>query len=129
MSEDTKTTRRRRQPVKRTTKSGQEVLNLKGPLKASDEVIASARERNWPRKPQPVPEDTWVSDEEDKATVIRKYKDKVRNPMTGIRAFCCECMGGYIGEIKQCQSKDCALHPFRTGDNPYHTRKKKADDE
>jgi len=60
---------------------------------------------------------------QDKA--IKDYKDKIKNPMTAIRAFCVSCMGGYVGEVGSCTAKDCALYPFRMGKNPHHTRKPK----
>jgi hypothetical protein len=58
-------------------------------------------------------------------TIVKEYCDKVRNPLTAIRAFCVSCMGGYVQEIKGCSAPKCPLYPFRMGKNPYHTRKSK----
>ena len=43
------------------------------------------------------------------------------NPLKAIRAMCNQCMGGGQPSdlIKDCVSKDCALHPFRLGKNPF----------
>ena len=90
--------------------------------------------------PETLPE---LTEEEDKERVVEMYRDKVHNPMSGIRAFCVECQGGYLAEIKRCdRSKEnalargekqwCSLWEFRMGNNPYHNRKEKkkgADDE
>lgn len=59
--------------------------------------------------------------EEDRATVIiAKYKERVKNPLTAIRAACVECMGGGVQEIASCASTGCPLHPFRMGKNTMH---------
>ncbi len=39
-------------------------------------------------------------------------------PVQAIRAKCIECCCGFLAEVKECQIKDCALHPFRMGKNP-----------
>lgn len=96
--------------------------NLKGPLKASDEIIRKTRERKS-EPGDPVPDDFFLDEEDDdKARVIAKYKEKIRNPMTAVRAHCVECMGGYVKEVEQCTSPQCSLYPFRGGKNPFHTR-------
>jgi len=53
---------------------------------------------------------------------IEKYRARIKNPMTAIRAFCVECMGGYHFEVKNCTAKKCPLLPFRMGKNPFHKR-------
>ena len=55
---------------------------------------------------------------------IKRYKAKVRNPMTAIRANCVECSGGSLKEVAECTVVKCALHPFRMGVNPLHKRTK-----
>lgn len=55
---------------------------------------------------------------------IKRYKAKVRNPMTAIRANCVECSGGSLKEVAECTVKKCALYPFRMGVNPLHKRTK-----
>lgn len=48
---------------------------------------------------------------------------EIRNPVKAIKAFCVDCMGGSYNEVKQCPSERCALHPFRTGRNPYRQKR------
>lgn len=48
---------------------------------------------------------------------------EIRNPVKAIKAFCIDCMGGSYNEVKNCQSNTCALHPFRTGRNPYRQKR------
>lgn len=36
-----------------------------------------------------------------------------------IRALCLMCMGGAPSEVKRCTSKECPLHPYRMGKNPF----------
>lgn len=55
---------------------------------------------------------------------IKRYKAKIRNPMTAIRANCVECSGGSLKEVAECRVVKCALHPFRMGVNPLHKRRK-----
>ncbi len=54
--------------------------------------------------------------------IIRGYKDKIKNPITAIRSFCVECMGGGVREIASCTAKDCSLYPFRMGTNTMDIR-------
>lgn len=65
--------------------------------------------------------------QQDKA--IASYKKKIKSPLSGIRAFCVECMGGYVGLVNQCPSENCALHPFRMGKNTLHARHGQANPE
>lgn len=93
-----------------------------GPFKAAPEQIKEARERK-PSQQDPIPDDYYLDPEESQEKTVQRYKDRVRNPMTAIRAFCIECMGGYLGEVDKCTSDGCALYKFRKGKNPFHTRK------
>lgn len=52
--------------------------------------------------------------------IIASYKEKAVTPKKAIRAHCIECMGGMSAEVARCTAKSCALHPFRTGANPFH---------
>jgi hypothetical protein len=52
--------------------------------------------------------------------IIRKYAEKVKNPKSAIRAKCIECSGGSYKEVQECRVTQCALYPFRTGENPFH---------
>ena len=72
----------------------------------------------------------------DYAQVIKRYEDKVKNPLTAIRARCVQCTNGQVGEVKLCATKSCALWPFRMGENPFNkktrermAREQESDDE
>ena len=58
----------------------------------------------------------------DYGAVIKRYEDKVRNPLTGIRAKCVQCCCGQLKEVQLCAIKECALHPFRMGINPFNKK-------
>lgn len=58
----------------------------------------------------------------DSALVVKRYMDRVSNPMTAIRARCVQCCNGQPSEVRLCPAKSCALHPFRMGDNPYNLK-------
>lgn len=58
----------------------------------------------------------------DPDAIIARYKEKVVNRKSAIRAHCVECMGGSVGEIARCTSYDCALWHYRMGDNPNDQR-------
>ena len=38
-------------------------------------------------------------------------------PLSAIKAFCIDCMGGQSRLVKECTSKSCPLYPYRTGHN------------
>ena len=81
-----------------------------------------------------------VNPASESADTIERYKAKVRNPMTAIRAKCVECSGGSLKEVAECKELSCALIPFRMGKNPFrkkregnadhlHSRSESVDDE
>lgn len=39
-------------------------------------------------------------------------------PMKAIRKKCLECCCGQIKEVRDCEIKKCALHPYRSGHKP-----------
>lgn len=49
-------------------------------------------------------------------------------PVAAIRQFCIGCMGGSkngrkpLKQVRECPAKDCFLHPFRMGKNPFDKR-------
>lgn len=57
--------------------------------------------------------------------VVDRYKGKVTNRASAIRAHCIECCCGVVSEVRVCTVEKCALYPFRMGDDPY--RKKRND--
>ena len=56
------------------------------------------------------------------AETIKRYRDKVHNPKSAIRAKCVECSGGSLKEVAECRVVKCALYPFRMGENPFHKK-------
>jgi hypothetical protein len=58
----------------------------------------------------------------DYKSVIERYKEKIHNPKSAIRAHCVQCSNGSLAEVKHCPVKKCALYPFRMGENPFHLR-------
>lgn len=54
----------------------------------------------------------------DDDPVTKKYRSKIKNRATGIRAYCVQCQGGEIAEVRRCPSVTCPLHPFRMGKDP-----------
>lgn len=56
------------------------------------------------------------------------YRNRIRSPLTGIRAFCVLCMGGPKAANK-CTSVTCPLWAFRTGKNSFYGKFKNADAE
>ncbi len=54
----------------------------------------------------------------DYVAVIKRYKDKVTNRGTAIRAKCVECSGGALSEVRDCPITACALYPYRMGTDP-----------
>ena len=62
---------------------------------------------------------------------MKRYQPKKqKQPVKAIQEHCKECMGGresegYLKRVIECSSKDCALHDFRLGKNPF--RKKQTD--
>lgn len=53
---------------------------------------------------------------------VESDKEEIKSPLKAIRAFCIDCMGGQVREVKLCPSQICPLHAFRMGKNPYRKR-------
>lgn len=47
-----------------------------------------------------------------------KYRVRIKNRATGIRAFCVACMGGEVPAVRECSTLRCVLWPFRMGTDP-----------
>lgn len=47
-----------------------------------------------------------------------KYRQRISNRATAIRAYCVWCQGGGVADVKACASLNCPLHPFRMGADP-----------
>ena len=41
-----------------------------------------------------------------------------RSSVKVMRQFCLECQGGSKEAVKECETSDCLIHPFRFGKNP-----------
>ena len=64
-----------------------------------------------------MPDDEYIMDENE-----GEEGDVIKSPLKAIRAFCIDCMGGQVREVKLCPSQICPLHAFRMGKNPYRKR-------
>ena len=58
----------------------------------------------------------------------------LQNPVKAIHAFCMECYGGSAREVVNCTSAPgsrypCPLYPFRTGKNPYRTKRELSEEQ
>jgi hypothetical protein len=58
----------------------------------------------------------------DYRKVVEKYKKRIKNPKTAIRAMCIECSGGSVKEVQMCPVSKCPLYAFRLGQNPFHSK-------
>lgn len=47
--------------------------------------------------------------------IEKRYRDRVRSPLTAIRAFCVFCQGHSPKAATNCDKVDCALWPFHRG--------------
>jgi hypothetical protein len=75
-----------------------------------------------PRIVLPIAAIAAVAETTNYLVVIERYRKKIKNPKTAIRAKCVECSGGSLKEVQECRVTDCALHPFRMGENPFHLK-------
>lgn len=55
----------------------------------------------------------------DSDPLVNKYKKRIKNRATAMRAFCIGCMGGDVAGVRVCTSLTCPLHPFRMGKDPF----------
>ena len=54
---------------------------------------------------------------------------KKRPSVKVLRQFCLDCMGGNKAAVKECETGDCLIYPFRFGKNPMLAGKGKSPDE
>lgn len=47
-----------------------------------------------------------------------KYRKRIKNRATAIRAYCVQCQGGDTAGVRECAAVTCPLHPFRMGKDP-----------
>ena len=51
--------------------------------------------------------------------VFHPYRMGLKRPSVKImRKFCLQCMGESLVMVKECETKNCIVHPFRFGKNP-----------
>lgn len=110
------------------------IRRARGATPAAPEPAAPAPEvRTGPRKRLVVPIKPIVierisrdpeknEDGTNYVETIARYKEKVKNPLTAIRAKCVECSGGSLKEVSTCRVASCPLYPFRMGVNPLHKK-------
>lgn len=60
--------------------------------------------------------------EHESLVTVARYRDKVKNPITAIRAKCVDCCCGSLKEVAECGVTGCPLHPFRMGVNPFNKK-------
>ena len=53
----------------------------------------------------------------------------ITSPLKAIRAYCIECSGGVMPEVKLCTITRCELYDFRMGKNPHRKKKIYTDEE
>lgn len=55
--------------------------------------------------------------------IERRYRDRIRSPLTAIRAFCVtQCQCGSVKEVTDCSVTGCVFWSFRMGQNPFFGR-------
>lgn len=52
--------------------------------------------------------------------LIDRYRARIKNRTTAIRAYCVECQGGDTAAVRDCPSMTCPLYSFRMERNPFH---------
>lgn len=62
-------------------------------------------------------------------SIKQKSVDRVKGPLTAIRAYCIDCMGGSTTMVRDCTDNRCAHWPFRMGNNPFFGKIADADAE
>ena len=67
-----------------------------------------------------------IKDDFSKVTLsMAKSAGHEKKPLTAvIRENCISCSGGSPSEVRRCQITQCAMWPYRMGNNPFHTRGK-----
>ena len=52
-----------------------------------------------------------------------------KNPVKAIRAKCIECCGGMMSMVQDCGIPSCPIYPFRSGKNPFRTKKEMSEEQ
>ncbi len=71
-----------------------------------------------------LPEEEFEDEEENEVEVEETVDlSKKISPLKAIKNHCrYQCSAGEVKEWSNCQNKDCPLHPFRKGKNPFRKR-------
>ncbi len=62
-------------------------------------------------------------------SIAQKYADRIKGPLTGLRAYCVDCQGGVPLMVRECANMQCPHWPFRLGFNPFFGKLKDAEAE
>lgn len=57
--------------------------------------------------------------------VERTYRERIKSPLTAIRAWCVESQGGSPKAVRECKNMSCPLWSFRMGKNTWRGRSSK----
>lgn len=60
---------------------------------------------------------------------MRDERKDITNPIKAIRAKCIDCCCNNQNEVSLCTAKDCPLWHFRSGHNPYRTKRELTEDQ
>ena len=52
-----------------------------------------------------------------------------KNPEKAIRAKCIDCCGGMMSMVQDCGIPSCPIYPFRSGKNPFRTKKEMSEEQ
>ena len=52
-----------------------------------------------------------------------------KNPVKAIRAKCIDCCGGMMSMVQDCGIPSCPIYPFRSGKNPFRTKKEMSEEQ
>jgi hypothetical protein len=60
-----------------------------------------------------------VQADHGEGSIMAKYRERIKNRATGIRAYCVQCQGGEVAAVRECAAITCPLYPFRMGKDPF----------
>ena len=49
--------------------------------------------------------------------------------LKAVRAYCIDCSGGNMAEVRKCTVTRCELYPFRMGKNPWRAKRELTDEQ
>lgn len=61
------------------------------------------------------------------SSVNQKFSDRIKGPLSSIRAYCVDCQGGVPSLVRECAVTKCPNWPFRMGSNPFYGKLHDAD--